>query len=785
MTQDRVPWSTYDFLSSRRGLLYSLVLALLAASLALFANTPIRADMRAMLPEGDGGVLADDFDQLSRSNMANSVFISLTAEGAGTREQLIQTADDMTRRLASPDLTFADPAEINPLKVMRFLLDNAPNLMNETDLRRVAERLSPESVKAGLDEALWTLNSPQGMVMKTIIRRDPFNLRSILAPRLKEFESLTKATVTDGHIFSPDGRSILLTAKSAIPLTDADGAARIMAMYTAAKQQLPPNIRADMVGGHVHTHVNAATIKQDLVTVSLVAALALTLLFVIFFRSRHAAGVFLAPLAAMGFGLGALALYAATVSAIVIGFGSVIIGISVDFSMHVYFAIARYHGNPGQAVQSIARPILFCLLTSCAAFGALLLSGMPGIRQLAVFSIAGLVGSAIFSLYVLPHLCRHAVLAGPRAVASRPGKSRSPKGVIIWVACMIACLWFGGGITLDPNLRSIEYEPESLRNSEARFKETWGDMQGKGVIYSQGSDLTETLAENEKIYHALRNGLPGIQAISLAPLIPSLPTQSAHRRLWTDFWNKERDTAMSRLALAGGKLGFSTKAFAPFSDFLDSRPNPVVPDSLDKASLGFLKDIFMPETEMRTMATYLPDTPEVQAFFSSERETELGVRFISSGRFKTLIEAAMKNDIKQFILLSGLAVGVLVLLLFRSLRRTAIALIPAITGIAAVFGVLAMIGVRLNLFHITALPLVIGLGADYGIFLVDREGQLQDLDTTTAVAVSGMTTLAGFGVLAIARHPSLHSLGITVLLGIGASLASALFLVPHLLRRQP
>jgi predicted RND superfamily exporter protein len=53
-----------------------------------------------------------------------------------------------------------------------------------------------------------------------------------------------------------------------------------------------------------------------------------------------------------------------------------------------------------------------------------------------------------------------------------------------------------------------------------------------------------------------------------------------------------------------------------------------------------------------------------------------------------------------------------------------------------------------------------------------------------AVLVSGLTTLAGFGALVLARHPALHSIGVTVLLGIGAAIPAALLVIPALSRRE-
>lgn len=778
----------YDYLKGRRLRLYAFTLLFLAVCLGALATSTIRADVQTMLPEGENGVLASDFERLSHSGLSNNVFISLRAKGEATPEDLIRAANGISRQLSAPHFTIGDPASVKPLRVIDFLLDNAPNLMDAKDLDRVDALLTPDLIHDKMTKNFRDLSSPQGIAMKSMIRRDPLGFRDILAPRLRTFSALSDAHVTNGHLFSTDQRALLLTAKSDIPLTDADGAAHLLDRFAQVQKDLPATVTAELIGGHVHTNANATTIKRDLLIISTAAIAALIVLFLLYFGSARAIGVFLAPLVAMGAALGAIALFCDSVSAIVIGFGSVLIGISIDFAMHVYFALARTPDKPGQTMHMISRPIVYCALTSCAAFGALFLSGMPGIRQLALFSIAGLTASAIFSLIVLPHLCQGAQV---KQRPSRQGKTtrQHPKAVLIlWSCVMVSCIASGYFVTIDPDLRSIEYMPQSVHETEQRFNATWGDMRSKSVVFAEGSDLSDVLLKNERTRDALARALPDVKVASLAPILPAPATQATNRARWQSLWSVESQQATRELVQTQGKnVGFSARAFLPFTRGLSAVPTPITPETLKQASLGFLVDMFMPPAPSgsHTMITVLPDSNEIQHFFSPEKEQELGVRLVSNSRFKSLLETTMKSDIKRFILISGLAVVLLVIALFRNMRRASLALLPAATGIAMVFGVLGLTETPLNLFHITALPLVIGLGADYGIFLVNKETQRTDLSTLAAVKVSGLTTLAGFGVLTLARHPSLYSLGITVLVGVGTALFVALYAMPHLLRRHP
>ncbi|PLX85247.1 MAG: hypothetical protein C0617_04995 [Desulfuromonas sp.] len=141
---------------------------------------------------------------------------------------------------------------------------------------------------------------------------------------------------------------------------------------------------------------------------------------------------------------------------------------------------------------------------------------------------------------------------------------------------------------------------------------------------------------------------------------------------------------------------------------------------------------------------------------------------------------AVGRDFLRFIVLACLVVTALLALLFRSPGKVALALLPVATGLIFMSGAMGLLGLEFNLFNIVATILVVGLGVDYGIFMVCKVSEGFDHATDRAVLVSGLTTLAGFGALALASHPAMHSIGVTVLFGVGSALPAALLVVPAL-----
>ncbi len=143
----------------------------------------------------------------------------------------------------------------------------------------------------------------------------------------------------------------------------------------------------------------------------------------------------------------------------------------------------------------------------------------------------------------------------------------------------------------------------------------------------------------------------------------------------------------------------------------------------------------------------------------------------------------------QAIILSAFAVIILVLLDLRSLRGIVMALAPVVLAIGGSLLVMFLTGFKFNYGNLMALPILIGTGVDYGAHLAHRakqEGCVRRAARTTgkAIALSGLTTLIGFGSLILGNHWGVRSLGLLLVLGILFSLIAALIVLPGMLSKR-
>jgi hopanoid biosynthesis associated RND transporter like protein HpnN len=132
------------------------------------------------------------------------------------------------------------------------------------------------------------------------------------------------------------------------------------------------------------------------------------------------------------------------------------------------------------------------------------------------------------------------------------------------------------------------------------------------------------------------------------------------------------------------------------------------------------------------------------------------------------------------------AISILILIHFRSIRLTVLTLLPLGLGMAWTLLAMPILGLRFNPANIITLPLVVGAGVAYGVYTVDRYREMGTADiwgtsTGKAILLSAMTTIIGFGSLIPARHQGIASLGTLMMIGITMCMISALYVLPSLI----
>lgn len=770
---------------------YSLALVLAAFFAAAFfclRHISLSESIDAMLPD-DASRMAEDFRLLRHAPLLSKVLVVLEGEHVSL-DSLLSAAQNVRDAAGPPWFEPPGGQEFALIDAAGRLLEVLPAIMTEADLEQIDDMLACDAVEHALHQARSTLAGLDGIGFKDLIRADPLGFRNLALEKLAALNFFGDAAApvpnVPGAFLSEDHNSALILLDTPVAMTDA-GSSREMIdhLEQLITTNVPRGIEHVVVSGHVYAAANAAAIHRDLAIVLAASTLGILIIFLCFLRTWQAVFVYLIPLAAMLAGTATTAATHAVVSGITLGFGAVLMGLSVDYGLHVFYGL-QSRVDPGRALARVARPILYCWLTTSGVFSLLLWSTLPGQRQLALFTISGLCAALVLALVALPV---YLPAGRPAAAAWRLGRLAAPAkkwrfpALLAFTALVLAAATCWPSIRFDGRLQALGKVPKDLARAEQTIAASWGDARGLAMVVSFGRDTEEALQEAARIRERLAREAPEQHVVNLTSVLPPLSQQQAAIGRWKAFWKDRFDPLEREMARQGAKLGFSAQAFAPFLEYLAAEPRNISHEDLRPLGLSSLVNMLLTRQENAwIVATLVPDQPEIHNLFADVPGEAAfpASRLVSQHLLGQELAAVLHRDMMRFLMAAGFLVVVLVGTLFRDVRRMMQALTPALAGLSALVLVVTLLDVPFTLYSIAATFLVIGLGVDYGIFMASRNLEQEDLGTEQAVLVSGLTTVAGFGALIFASHPALHSIGMTVLIGIAAAVPAALFVVPAL-----
>jgi predicted exporter len=769
-------------MNARRAWIISSWLAGLAAALWVVVHAHYITDLSAFLPAKPTHLQKLMVDQLRDGPASRLLLIALEGGDAATRAQ---ASLDMAHRLRN-DAAFSSVENGEALTAARdrdFLFAHRYLLSDAVEARR----FSAAGLKEAIEETIDSLASPAGLLLKSLVPRDPTGEMLRIIDRL----SRTRSPRTQNGVWvSADGARTLLVAQTAAPGSDTDAQERdmdaIRSAFSAAVKSSAVQLK--MSGPGVFAVAARAKIKRAAMRLSLVSGILVVAVLLAVYRSPLALGLGLLPVATGAVaGVAAVALGFGAVHGITLGFGITLIGESVDYS--IYFFIQSLHGGmagpPGDAWRRLLWPtVRLGMLTSVCGFASLLPSGFPGLAQLGLYSITGLIAAAMVTRFVLPELlppgfrigdvsplglwigrvrdslCRHGGLGIGYAA-----------GAVAIVAMLVLyrhhdTLWNRELSRLSP------VSPQDLRY-DAMLRTDLGAANVLDVVIVEGAGLEEVLRGAERAQAALET-LVDDKIIgdvdSPAHYLPSLATQQARRGALPD-----ARTLRDNLKVAVADLGLDLEQLTPFVEDVEAARHAALltPDDLRGTSLaaGFGALVLHQSDHWSALlplhgaddATPDVDVARVAANLAAAKlpNTQiLDLKLQTDALYAGYLQEAIRLSLCGFVL-----IVVLLLAALRSPLRVARLLAPLGLAVLTVAAALVLAGQQLTILHLVGMLLIVAVGSNYALFF-DGEAAAQRAEnsalTMASLGIANVSTVIGFGLLSFSQVPVLVALGATV-----------------------
>lgn len=586
----------------------------------------------------------------------------------------------------------------------------------------------------------------------------------------------------------------------------------VMNTLQNAESQLPPNTRVLMSGLIIHATHGAQQAKQEISTIGAGSALGiLLLLFACFRRLSRVLLAFLPLLIGCLIALSLSLLIFDHLHLITLAFGASLIGVAIDYSLHYLCAaeetsqsatggISEKPDQPSP-LRRILPGLTLGLLSSVLAYAAQAAAPFPGLQQMAVFSVLGLIGAWMTVICWLPLLSQFAQGKIPlRKVAphNTPEPERGFQGWLLrqlsqwrdrWPRIesrnSVLCLAIVAAVLIvivsniqgTDDLRLLQTSPPALLQEDASVQELLSGPNPSQYFIVQADSEQALLRAEEAFTPSLNraiqeNYIHGYQATS--QFVPSNQRQASNRELYAD--QVFSDSGLLTQWADKGQL-------APVADqarrtFAQSTRTPLSLQSWQQSSASeLIRHLWLGPHQNRYYSVItLTAIQGPEAIKQLRALADNNPQVLFSDRVHS-ISSMLENYRHQLIQWLLLAYGLVTLMLAVRYRFNTLRLIaaPALASLITL-SCLQLLGVPITIFHVLALLLVLGIGLDTSIFLYDSNNNAH---TWLAVTLSSMTTLLAFGLLTLSATPVLHFFGQTVLIGI----ISVWFIAPVFSRR--
>lgn len=748
-----------------------LWMAALAAGAAVIVQTRFSADLSAFLPAAPDARQRALIDQLKSGVAARTLLIGIRGGTAGARAAASRA---LAARLRS-DTAFEQVlnGDVSAFAAVgRWVVEHRYAISPAVNERR----FSAEGLAEAIDDTLSLLGTPAGAAIKPLLERDPTGETQRIA------ESALGAggpRVADGIWVSRDGTRALLMTFSRADGADLDAQARaLQAIGAAFAAVAAPGLELQVSGAPKFAVDSRAQIQAETQLLAAAGTVLMGALLLLAFGSLRALAAALLPVATgVVAGVAAVSLVFGGVHGATLGFGTTLIGEAVDYAIY-YLIQARGAAAPGTGWRRWLHEgwptVRLGLLTSVCGFLALAFSGFPGLAQLGVFSIAGLVAAALTTRHVLPvwlpdgtrgRGTRRQLGRGAAALVRALPRLRHGFSVL-GVAALVLLLWRHDRLW-QTELSSLSPVSQQALALDAQLRDELLAGDERTMVAVSGPDAEAVLQTVEAVTQRLdplvqQGRLAGYDAITR--WVPSAATQQQRRAALP-----EASVLRERLArsLAGGSL--QPARLQPFIDDVQrARAAPLLtPPSLAGTPVAPIAAALLVRGDDGHHTALLPvtrtpgrggegasaaieqalrDLPAAQVFNVGDELRRLYRHYIGEAQGQALLGA--------------LGVVLLVALWLRSLPRLLAVCKPLAMAVLLTMAGFAACGVPLGILHLVGLLLVVAVGSNYALYLdLLRHRDVADEDTLASLLLANLTTVLSFGLIAASQIPALHAIG--------------------------
>lgn len=719
-------------------------------------------------------------------------------------DKIIEAVDALKGKLDTTELFGATiMAQVNMeqmTSISDFVYRNIPYFLTQDDYKAIRQKLSSNDyVHSQLVRDKQILLLPSGGLLSDNIGKDPLNIFTPIVQKLSPHTSGFDYELNNGYIFTPDMQRALLLINSPYGSSETEHNQQLVDKLRTVANSVEAQchgITISLTGGPAIAVGNAKQIKTDsIVSVSIAVVLILVLLAAAFRSVRNIALIVVSIAWGWLFALGGLSLVHNTMSVIVIGISSVIIGIAVNYPLHLIAHLAQVR-DTRKALKEILMPLIIGNVTTIGAFLTLVPLKSVALRDLGLFAALLLMGTILFVLVFLPHLVAHNNAVCPHTSLRLGNVKFGNKTwlVVVVVVLTIVLAFFSFNTKFDSNLANINYMSAGQKAdidylmSQQRSKADATDI----YAVSTGKSLDAALAANEEIQVKLNKLVSDGSAIAVSgcsQFLCSTAEQRERLHLWHKFVDEYRSMLTTELEREASALGFSESSFNDFITILSTDYPQRTSSYFNPLAQGVFKGNIVYD---KTTGTYnvvnVLTVPKkrvdaVQQYLNSETADAFHFNF-EIGKLKSAIANSLSSNFNYIGYACALIVFLFLWFSFGNIELALLSFLPMAISWIWILGIMGLLHIDFNIVNIVLATFIFGQGDDYTIFMTEgcqyeyAYGKKKLGSYMNSILLSAVIMFIGIGSLILAKHPALHSLAEVTIIGMFSVVLMAWLLPP-------
>lgn len=795
------------FSKNKRGLTI-YILAVVIFAVVFGSRLHFQEDISAIIP-ADKRI--EEVNQvLNQSKFADQIFLNFYAKdtSAVIPDTLLEYAQKVVAAL-STDTQRIEKITLNIsgavfAELYDFFYKNLPFYLTTDDYQELAQRVTTGGIEASLKKDFKSLISPAGIATKQYIFKDPLNIVPLALKRLDRFRFDQNFEVYNSSLYTKDKKHLMVLVSPVFSSSNtAQNDVLIAEIETVLANAIPENspIIGEYYGGTAVAVANARVIKNDIIITVSVAAVALLMFFFLLFRRlRIFVLMFFPVVLGAGVSLALLAIFKGSISAIALGVGAVLLGISIDYSLH-FFSHLRNSQSITTQLKELPEPIIMGSLTTASAFLCLSIVQSEALKELGWFAAISVMAAAWFVLTILPALI-------PAKMYLSEGQ-KQPKVTLFdklagiqfessrFMFILVILLSFIFGFTsrhigFNGDISTMNYLPKHLKRAEDNLKAISSETMSAVYLLTSATTLDQALAKMESldpVFDSLNRQNLIANKTSATDLLLSAQKQQACIDQWNTFWaNQDKDRVMNEITEKGKTFHFKPEAFSAFGELLQKDFKVVDESAFDQVAQLFTRNFVQVKDTLFTVVTILKvDQDKKQTFFTRFKHDDSIITF-DQQYFTNSFLQVLRDDFNKLVTLSLIIVFLVLLFFFGRIELAVITYLPIILSWVWTLGLMGLFHLEFNIFNVIISTFIFGLGIDYCIFTM--RGLLNDYKYGNrslqpfrlSILLSAVTTILGIGVLAFARHPALKSIALVSVFGILSVVFVTYILLPRLFK---